>query len=204
MLHADELKEGGSEKAALLLVEQARKTGLQKFWGEGQPQRYLRRREAALAVDASLVLPDAQEVEAYFLKLAGMCRSFEDLKAADPMGSLMASVDARSKQRLEELAPKNLKLPSGRQTSVQYEEGKPPWAQGFMQDFFGLKDLPPGMVVHLLGPSRRPVQVTADLAGFWINHYPALRSELGRKHPRHYWPEDPLNADPKLLKRHLK
>jgi ATP-dependent helicase HrpB len=52
-------------------------------------------------------------------------------------------------------------------------------------------------VLHLLAPNHRAVQVTTDLAGFWVRHYPALRKELSRHYPRHYWPEDPLHAEPR-------
>jgi ATP-dependent helicase HrpB len=66
-----------------------------------------------------------------------------------------------------------------------------------MQDFFGLARAPAvgdgkvPLVLHLLAPNQRPVQVTQDLPGFWIKHYPAIRKELMRKYPRHKWPEDP-------------
>jgi ATP-dependent helicase HrpB len=52
------------------------------------------------------------------------------------------------------------------------------------------------LTLHLLAPNQRAVQVTSDLAGFWSRHYPALRRELGRRYPRHAWPEDPLHATP--------
>ena len=67
-----------------------------------------------------------------------------------------------------------------------------------MQDFFGMRDGPRvaggnvPVVLHLLAPSNRPVQVTSDLAGFWERHYPRIRRELSRRHPRHKWPEDPV------------
>ena len=66
-----------------------------------------------------------------------------------------------------------------------------------MQDFFGLARAPAvgdgrvPLVLHLLAPNQRPVQVTTDLPGFWIKHYPALRKQLMRRYPRHAWPEDP-------------
>ena len=68
-----------------------------------------------------------------------------------------------------------------------------------MQDFFGLSDGPriagdTPLVIRLLAPNQRPVQVTTDLAGFWARHYPALRKELMRRYPRHAWPEDPRTA----------
>ena len=52
------------------------------------------------------------------------------------------------------------------------------------------------VVIHLLAPNQRPVQTTTDLAGFWQRLYPDLRRELGRRYPRHRWPEDPLPAAP--------
>jgi ATP-dependent helicase HrpB len=66
-----------------------------------------------------------------------------------------------------------------------------------MQDFFGLARAPSvadgrvALVLHLLAPNQRPVQVTQDLPGFWVKHYPALRKQLMRRYPRHAWPEDP-------------
>jgi ATP-dependent helicase HrpB len=68
-----------------------------------------------------------------------------------------------------------------------------------LQDFFGMREGPrvgggrAALVLHLLAPSQRPVQVTTDLAGFWQRHYPQVRRELSRRYPRHAWPEDPLN-----------
>jgi ATP-dependent helicase HrpB len=52
------------------------------------------------------------------------------------------------------------------------------------------------VVLHLLAPNQRAVQVTQDLSGFWSRHYPAIRRELMRRYPRHAWPEDPLRAAP--------
>jgi ATP-dependent helicase HrpB len=71
-----------------------------------------------------------------------------------------------------------------------------------LQDFFGMRESPKiaagrvAVVLHLLAPSRRPVQVTTDLAGFWSRHYPQLRRELSRRYPRHDWREDPLASRP--------
>jgi ATP-dependent helicase HrpB len=66
-----------------------------------------------------------------------------------------------------------------------------------MQDFFGLARAPAvgdgrvPLVLHLLAPNQRPVQVTQDLPGFWVKHYPGLRKQLMRRYPKHQWPEDP-------------
>jgi ATP-dependent helicase HrpB len=69
-----------------------------------------------------------------------------------------------------------------------------------LQDFFGMTEGPRiaggrvPLVLHLLAPNQRPVQVTTDLAGFWRRTYPQVRRELSRKYPRHAWPENPLKV----------
>jgi ATP-dependent helicase HrpB len=83
---------------------------------------------------------------------------------------------------------------------VNYESEKPPWIASRLQDFFGMKDGPTvaggrvRLVLHLLAPSQRPVQLTTDLSGFWERHYPQVRRELSRRYPRHAWPQDPLKT----------
>lgn len=124
--------------------------------------------------------------------LAELCwgkRSFKELESED----VLAIIEA--KLRLEEFAPTRLALPSGRRAKVEYAPGQAPWVSSRLQDFFGMKESPRisgvPLVVHLLAPSQRPVQVTSDLAGFWERHYPQIRRELMRKYPKHQWPEKP-------------
>jgi ATP-dependent helicase HrpB len=96
---------------------------------------------------------------------------------------------------LEQAAPGQIKLPGGRAVKVHYEAGKPPWVESRLQDFFGMHESPringQAVVVHLLAPNHRPVQVTSDLKGFWERLYPQVRKELMRRYPRHKWPERP-------------
>jgi ATP-dependent helicase HrpB len=176
------------EAAAALLTEKALDTGLDRFVDAAN----LENLKARLAF-AGLPEPDLAEA------LRSLClglRSFAELKsaAATLLPALEQAADA---QRLRELAPARLRLPSGRETRVQYESGKPPWIASRLQDFFGLRDTPrigparTPVVVHLLGPNHRPVQMTADLAGFWDRLYPQVRRELMRRYPRHSWPEKP-------------
>jgi ATP-dependent helicase HrpB len=81
---------------------------------------------------------------------------------------------------------------------VHYEPGQPPWIESRLQDFFGMRQTPAvargavPVVVRLLAPNNRPVQMTTDLAGFWERLYPQLRRELGRRYPKHKWPEEPM------------
>jgi ATP-dependent helicase HrpB len=99
--------------------------------------------------------------------------------------------------QLDRDAPEIVQLP-GRRARVEYPRGQTPHVASRLQDFFGLTEGPKvaggrvPLVLHLLAPNQRAVQVTQDLAGFWARNYPQLRRELGRRYPRHRWPEDPL------------
>ena len=125
----------------------------------------------------------------------------DDLKARASNGGLEdAILDAASpdaKRTLDRIAPERIRLPSGRMARVSYADGQTPWVSSRLQDFFGMKETPRiaggevRLVVHLLAPSQRPVQVTSDLEGFWERHYPQIRRELMRRYPKHKWPENP-------------
>ncbi len=125
-------------------------------------------------------------------------RSLRDLRDADVLSLLQARLPHDLRGRLHDLAPTRIKLPSGRSTAIHYDREQGPTVASRLQDFFGLKDTPriaSGRVplcLQLLAPNQRPVQVTRDLASFWANIYPKVRSELRRRYPRHAWPEDPL------------
>jgi ATP-dependent helicase HrpB len=89
---------------------------------------------------------------------------------------------------------------------VEYEKGKPPSIASRLQDFFGMIDGPrlggrAPVLLELLSPNGRAVQVTTDLAGFWQRHYPAVRKELMRRYPRHSWPDDPTKPTPRMRPR---
>ncbi|HEY3595562.1 MAG TPA: ATP-dependent helicase C-terminal domain-containing protein, partial [Polyangiaceae bacterium] len=83
-----------------------------------------------------------------------------------------------------------------------YEADRPPWIESRLQDFFGMPEGPRlcrgklPLTLHLLAPNMRAVQVTTDLSGFWLRHYPGIRRELMRRYPRHSWPEDGRTATP--------
>lgn len=123
---------------------------------------------------------------------------FEELCQSSPQAPSPAQVS----RLLTEQLPDSIQLPGGRRTRVHYVVGQPPWIESRLQDFFGMSDGPKlaggrlTLVIHLLAPNQRAVQVTTDLAGFWARHYPTIRRELMRKYPRHAWPEDPLRAEP--------
>jgi ATP-dependent helicase HrpB len=126
------------------------------------------------------------------------CRSFDEIKTAGLVSALRSRLTPQNLALLEKLAPPSVLLPSGKRMTLHYEENKPPWGESRIQDFFGMKQGPrvaegsTAIVIHLLSPAKRAVQVTSDLAGFWEKHYPSLRKEFSRRYPRHKWPENPL------------
>ncbi|MFB4371042.1 MULTISPECIES: ATP-dependent helicase HrpB [unclassified Pseudomonas] len=104
-------------------------------------------------------------------------------------------------QRLDEWAPRSIAVPSGSRIGVDYSE-HPPVLAVRLQELFGLAETPriangrQQVLLHLLSPARRPVQVTQDLANFWRTTYSEVKKDLKGRYPKHYWPDDPLIAEP--------
>lgn len=180
------------ELAAAMLAKRALDEGIERFVDPAELDQFLAR-----VAFASEHAPIAKfEIKDVFRELCLGLKSFAELKAAGP--SLISTLEQRAGSRLlNEIAPSRIRLPNGRQTNVNYESGKPPWIASRLQDFFGMRETPRiangkvSLVVHLLAPNKRPVQTTTDLTGFWQRLYPQLRRELGRRYPKHAWPEDP-------------
>lgn len=113
---------------------------------------------------------------------------------------LRASLPWPSQQQLDRLAPTHLEVPSGSRLPVDYSGDEPVLAVR-LQEMFGLADTPRlaegriPVLLHLLSPARRPVQVTRDLAGFWRSAYFEVRKDLRGQYPKHYWPDNPLEAE---------
>jgi ATP-dependent helicase HrpB len=129
-------------------------------------------------------------------------RSFSGLREASPLHLAVAGFSDSQRRQLAHEAPERLQLPGGRQAPIDYPAGQPPHISSRLQDFFGMQDGPKlaggrvPLVIHLLAPNGRDVQVTTDLKGFWQRHYPGIAKELRRRYPRHSWPDDPLTASP--------
>ena len=133
--------------------------------------------------------------------IAGM-RSCAQLARLDLKSALTGQLNRPQQKNLERLAPTHLTVPSGSRIRLQYRPDQAPVLAVRLQEMFGANDTPRiansqvRLLLHLLSPARRPVQVTRDLAGFWKNTYPEVRKDLRARYAKHYWPEDPLNAAP--------
>lgn len=104
------------------------------------------------------------------------------------------------RSRLDAEVPETLVVPSGSRRRLEYRDDGTVVLEVRIQEVFGLGESPRiagrPVLLHLLSPAQRPLQVTSDLASFWKNTYPEVRKEMRGRYPRHYWPEDPLQAEP--------
>ncbi|HUH00807.1 MAG TPA: ATP-dependent helicase C-terminal domain-containing protein, partial [Kofleriaceae bacterium] len=158
-----------------------------------------RRVDFARAHAPALELPpidDARVLEAVLAATPGRA-SFAELRAMPAAELVRGGLSPAAVRAVERFAPEYVALPGRKRVPVHYEEDRPPWIESRIQDFFGLAESPRvasgavPLVLHLLAPNRRAVQVTTDLTGFWAKHYPQLRNQLMRRYPRHKWPEHP-------------
>jgi ATP-dependent helicase HrpB len=200
------LSDEAERAIARTLADAALAAGLQRFVEPDEVGRFIARVAFAAEVkpDAGFARLGEGDVTEALVELCEGKRSFAELRDATKRGELIETLRQRlapaQSALLERLAPEFVSLPSRRRVRVNYEAGKPPWIASRLQDFFGMTKGPAlaegrvPLVLHLLAPNQRPVQVTTDLAGFWTRHYPQIRRELSRRYPRHAWPEDPLLA----------
>jgi ATP-dependent helicase HrpB len=134
--------------------------------------------------------------------LCGGRRSFADLRRAPLLDLLKVAAGRRAVDAVERLAPTRLALPHGPPGHLVYAPGEPPVLEARVQQLWGLRETPRiaggrvPVMLHILAPSRRPVQITSDLASFWANTYAEVRKQLRGRYPKHDWPEDPLNFTP--------
>lgn len=185
-------------RAAQVLAKQALAAGIQKFVDpEALAQWRARVMFAAkVAPESGIVAPTDEALADVIATACEGAISFAELRNMGLLGLLDGSLGEK-KRLVDKLAPTHLQL-GRRRAPIHYELDQPPWVASRMQDFFGLARAPSvgdgrvPLVLHLLAPNQRPVQVTTDLPGFWVKHYPALRKQLMRRYPKHQWPEDPL------------
>jgi len=121
------------------------------------------------------------------------------LETIDLHAALSGLLSWEQQRMLDELAPTHLTVPSGSRLPIDYDND-PPLLAVRLQEMFGLKETPRiaggrvALLLHLLSPARRPVQITQDLAGFWANSYFDVKKDLKGRYPKHHWPDDPLQA----------
>jgi ATP-dependent helicase HrpB len=186
------------DAATELVVQKALEAGIERFIDRTTFEELLSRARFAGHYDPSVQVDAAVIEKALHLAAQGV-RGFSELRQALANGAFKHVLESLLPMTLmDEVAPPSVKLTGGRRARIQYADGQDPWVASRLQDFFGMRETPRvargavPVVVHLLAPNHRPVQMTKDLASFWRNLYPQVRRELSRRYPKHKWPEDPL------------
>ncbi len=191
-----------------LLCEQIRRAGLTWLpWNE-EIDQWRQRVLSLRAWDPEGQWPDVSDqglllsLEQWLEPQLWGCRGRRDLQGVDLAAGLASRLDPVQRQRLDVLAPTHLPMPSGSRRRLEYAANAAPILAVRLQEVFGLAETPRvcggriPLVLHLLSPAQRPIQVTQDLAGFWNRTYAEVKKELKGRYPKHFWPDDPWNAPP--------
>ncbi len=151
-------------------------------------------------VTTATLLKDNQEWLAPYLS---QIKKPEDLKKINLKSVLQHHLNFEKQQLLDKLAPERIEVPTGSKIIIQYHaNGEVPILPVKLQEVFGLQNTPTinkgkvNLLMHLLSPGFKPVQITSDLNSFWNNAYFEVKKELKSKYPKHKWPDDPINAKP--------
>ncbi|MGC8640388.1 MAG: ATP-dependent helicase C-terminal domain-containing protein, partial [Isosphaeraceae bacterium] len=146
-------------------------------------------------------LGDAELADLLPLLCQGRTRA-QEVREAAKLPYLESRLNSAQRRELAASAPLMLMVPSGREIRLTYEPGRPPVLAVRLQELFGWNETPRvargrvPVILHLLGPNHRPVQITSDLKSFWSTTYQQVRKDLRGRYPKHSWPEDPFRAEP--------
>jgi ATP-dependent helicase HrpB len=119
--------------------------------------------------------------------------SYKEIKGREVKPIVMSWLSHAQRELLDKHAPERLTLPNGRTPKVNYENGRTPFISLRIQELYDTNQTPKiamgraPVTVHILTPGMKPIQVTQDLASFWREHYPRIKSELQRKYSKHFW-----------------
>ena len=209
LVSARPLVEVDPEERMRILCEAARKEGPSMFnWSE-EVQQLSRRITAVAAWHPELCLPELSQeavlarAEEWLPLHAGRATTAAELRKIDLGAALWGLLSYGQQQAVERLAPSQISVPTGSRIRVEYRQGAElPVLRVRLQECFGLTETPRvddgrrPVLMELLSPGYKPVQLTTDLASFWRDTYFEVRKELRRRYPKHAWPDDPLAAAP--------
>ncbi|MCF8055529.1 MAG: ATP-dependent helicase HrpB [Desulfocapsa sp.] len=156
---------------------------------ELQPEKWPDAADSTLLHDLSWLTPYLDTIS-----------TLKRLQKLDLYPILLSLLSWQDQQELDRLLPTHYQAPSGSRIKIKYLPGELPVLPVRLQEMFGATESPRlfngklPILIHLLSPAGRPVQVTADLASFWRSTYPQVKKELAGRYPKHYWPAEPLTA----------
>lgn len=182
------------EAARILAAEVIEGRLVLKRW-DHQVEQWILRLNSLCRWCPELGLPELAEAGRVDL-IVQLCHgalSYKDIKDKEVMPGVQSWLSAEQRRMLEKHAPERLELPQGRRPKVVYTTSGPPYVAMRIQELYDVAQTPRiamnrvSIQFHILAPNTRPVQITQDLAGFWRDHYPRIKSELQRKYPKHEW-----------------
>jgi ATP-dependent helicase HrpB len=196
------------------LLEAVAEEGLDILDWSGEARQLQARIELARSLDEQDSWPEVNDawlighLQNWLAPWAEGMRSFRELRGIDLQVVLRGLMSWEQGQRLDELLPRRWKLGDGSTAGIDYQVS-PPVLAAPLQLMFGMRETPSlfqgrqPLLLHLLSPAGRPLQVTRDLAAFWSGAWDQVKKEMRGRYPKHHWPDDPANARPVRLKRNL-
>ena len=204
-----------TEAKSTALIGFIRKQGLDLLPWQKEHEQWCARVNLLRSADATQIWPDVSRenllvtLEDWLAPYLNDVNTLADFKRLDLTSILNTLLSWDKQQRLEQLAPKRLTVPSGSSIAIDYSQS-PPVLAVKLQEMFGCQETPTiangriALLVHLLSPAGRPLQITQDLAGFWHTSYHDVKKDMKGRYPKHPWPDDPLQAvATRKTKRHL-
>jgi ATP-dependent helicase HrpB len=208
LLNAEPLPRPDPQRVRPVLLDAIRSLGLDCLPWSPQARDLQARIAFSAALEPEEGWPQTEnarllaELDKWLGPFLGDIRRRSDLERLDLAEILRQRMDWRQQRRLEELAPTHLQVPSGSRKRLDYSGEGPPALAVRLQEMFGQAETPRigagrvAVVLHLLSPAQRPIQVTQDLRGFWDRTYTEVKKELKGRYPKHHWPDDPWQAVP--------
>ena len=206
---AQPLSDVPREEIVRVICDAARKEGTSMLDFSDEVQNLQRRVAAVAAWRPELELPDLstetvlERAPEWLPPFIGKATTTAELKRIDLCAALWSLLTFPQQQAVDRLAPSHITVPTGSRIRVEYRQGADaPVVRVRLQECFGLTDTPRvddgrrPVLMELLSPGFKPVQLTTDLRSFWEGTYFEVRKKLKRRYPKHAWPDDPLAADP--------
>ncbi|MEN5284141.1 ATP-dependent helicase HrpB [Serratia marcescens] len=207
-LRAQPLAKPADEELQQALLDWVRAQGLAVLNWEGAAEQLRVRLQCAQAWLPEAEWPAMDEepllaaLEQWLLPSLNGVRDLRGLKQVNLAEALSRLLDWQQKQRLDNALPTHYTVPTGSRLPIRYEAGKPPALAVRLQEMFGEQRSPMlaegriPVVLELLSPAHRPLQITGDLAAFWQGAYREVQKEMKGRYPKHVWPDDPATAVP--------
>lgn len=193
------------EAKSTALIGFIRKQGLDVLPWQAEHEQWCARVNLLRSVEPEQPWPDVSRanllatLEDWLAPYLDAVNVLADFKKLDLTSILSTLLPWDMQQRLEQFAPKRLEVPSGHSIAIDYSQ-VPPVLAVKLQEMFGCEQTPTiangrvALLVHLLSPAGRPLQITQDLAGFWRTSYHEVKKDMKGRYPKHPWPDDPLQA----------